>query len=184
MRGSRFDPEFVEYVAGDQRRLQRLAFTLTGSREDADDLVQETLLRMARAWRRIDQRGPQGYAATVMCRLAQRRRLRSLATPRLDTASNPTVEPYAAVDDKLLLRAEIRELPPRQRAVIALRYLCDLTEAQTAAILGCSVGTVKSQTANALRKLASRLAGSGSGHGDEHRLNGTQLKAAQEVHDD
>ncbi len=78
MRGFRFDREFVEYVAGDQRRLQRLAFALTGSREDAEDLVQETLLRLAGGWRRIDQRGPHGYATTVMGRLAQRRHPRGL----------------------------------------------------------------------------------------------------------
>lgn len=183
MRGVRFDPEFAEYVAGDQRRLQRLAFALTGGRADADDLVQETLLRVARAWRRIDQRGPHGYATTVMCRLAQRPRLQSLRVSGLDTASDRAEEPYAAVDDRLVLRAGIRELPSRQRAVIALRYLCDLTEAQTAATLGCSVGTVKSQTAKALHKLTLRLAGSGSDHREEHTLNGTRLNAAQEAPD-
>lgn len=161
VKAARFDPAFVDYVADDQRRLQRLAFALAGGREDADDLVQETLLRVARAWRRIDQRGPHGYATVVMCRLARRWRVR-VPTVRLDDATGVGRDPYPAVDDNLLLRAEIRNLPPRQRAVIALRYLCDLTEAQTAETLGCSVGTVKSQTAKALHRLGTRLGRSGS----------------------
>ena len=149
-------PGFVDYVMADQRRLQAIAYTLTGNRPDAEELVQETLLRVARSWSRIDERGPSGYAATIMCRLARRRRVAVRLLPGLPSQADQH-DPIAVADTRLLVRDAVLVLPPRQRAVIALRYLCDVSEAQTAATLGCSVGTVKSQTAKALRALRERL---------------------------
>lgn len=148
--------DFAEYVAADQRRLQALAYTLTGTREDAEDLVQETLVRVLCAWRRIDSRGPLGYSVTVMCRLAMKRRHRDV---RLAEHDRPTVDPAGGLDTSLMVHGALRQLPPRQRAVIGLRYLCDLTEAQTAAALGCSLGTVKSQSSKAMKSLRLSLTG-------------------------
>lgn len=140
--------DFEEYVSGDVRRLHALAYGLTGNREDAEDLVQEALVRLHLAWSRLDSRGPHGYATTVLCRLATKRRYRRIP---VDPSSGP--ELGATTTTQLVLRSAVRGLPPRQRAVIALRYLCDQTESQTAQILGCSVGTVKSQTSKALHSL-------------------------------
>ena len=147
------DPQFAEYVCADERRLGRLAYTLTGNRQDAEDLVQDTLLRVATHWRTIDSRGPHGYATTIMCRLAMRRRtLRFRSEDRLVDAST-----FEGVDDRLTLIAGMRDLAPRQRAALALRYFCDYSVQQTAEVLGCSTGTVKSQTSKALQALRDRL---------------------------
>ncbi|HET7305789.1 MAG TPA: SigE family RNA polymerase sigma factor [Segeticoccus sp.] len=149
-------PALVTFVAADQRRLQAVAYTLTGNRSDAEDLLQETLLRLVRAWDRIDGRGAAGYAATIMWRLHRRHRMTDRVLHRVpDLPSH--ADHVESTDTRLVLRAAVTSLPPRQRAVIALRYLCDMTEQQTADALGCSVGTVKSQCAKAFATLRTRL---------------------------
>jgi len=149
------DARFAEYVCADERRLGRLAYTLTGHRQDAEDLVQDTLLRVAMHWHRIDERGPHGYATTTMCRLAMRRRTLRFGTeePLVDATT------FDGVDDRLSLIAGMRALAPRQRAVLALRFFCDYSVQKTAKVLGCSTGTVKSQTSKALQALSARLDG-------------------------
>jgi RNA polymerase sigma-70 factor (sigma-E family) len=154
MRDAQFGEGFAAYAESDAPRLQRLAYTLTGWRADAEDLTQDTLLRVGLAWKRIDERGPHAYATTVMCRTAWRSRRRwPFEAQRLVAADDP----YPLVDDAMIVRAEMRKLAPRQRAVLALRYFCDLSERETAAILNCSVGTVKSQSSKALRRLQQAL---------------------------
>ena len=127
-------PGFVEYALADQHRLQAVAYTLTGNRSDAEDLVQQTLLRLARSWARIDERGPHGYAVTFICRLARRRSTLRLLNRVPHLPTGPDL--IGSADTRLMVRATIRQLPPRQRAVVALRYLCDMSEAQTADALG------------------------------------------------
>jgi RNA polymerase sigma-70 factor (sigma-E family) len=118
--------------------------------------VQDTLVRVAAQWGRLDDPAPYAYARTVLYHLAVdgwrrawRRRERS--TGELPEAAAPY--DAALVPDRLALRTALAALPPRQRAVIVLRYYEDLGEAETAAALGCSVNTVKSHHRAALANL-------------------------------
>lgn len=152
--------EFSVYVAARQHALVRTAFLLTGDHHAAQDLVQSALARTYVAWGRIRDKGAaDAYVRRTMLneyhswwRRAWRHRERSTATLP-EHPSEPTDDP-AERDEvwELLLT-----LPPRQRAAIVLRYYEDLTEAQTAHALGCSVGTVKSQTSRGLATLRARL---------------------------
>lgn len=159
MRGAEFGEDFAAWMAADSVRLRRLAGMLGGDRETAQDLLQETLVRVGLAWRRIEDQ-PGGYATTTMSRLAwrmhsRRRRERTelerqAPRERLDSA-------FDRVDDALGLGAAMARLGPRQRAVLVLRYHCDLSEEQIAEQLGCSRGTVKSQAARGLARLRELL---------------------------
>ncbi len=131
--------------------LLRFGRLLTGSDEAGADLVQDALERTLLHWTRLECREhPEGYVRRVMinANISSWRRLRR---ERL-TDELPERGSVDAHRDADLWRA-IAELPPRQRAVIALRYYEDLTEAEVAVVLGCSVGTVKSQSAKAMAKL-------------------------------
>ena len=150
----------VAYLRSEEVRLRRLAHALTRSREDAEDLLQETVVRIGQAWDRIDDRGPGAYATTTMVRLSQRTSERALRRRHLmlAQAADPThAVRTSARTETLMLREAVRSLPPRQRAVVALRYLCDQSIEDTAAALGISPGTVKSQTAKAVRSLSAAL---------------------------
>lgn len=146
--------DFREYVLGRQRALLRTAWLLTGDRGSAEDLVQTALLRAWPHWSRISAgEGPDAYVRRVMVNKAidwRRRRWNGeVPTEQLPEHQDLTPDP----DLPQILVAAVRSLPARQRAVIALRYLDDLSEIETAAALGCAVGTVKSQTAKALTTL-------------------------------
>ena len=164
----RFGEGFEAYAAADMKRLLRLAAMLTGDSDDASDLVQETLVRVGAAWSRVDRnRDPAGYATTVMTRLAwrQRRRRRtelSLLSSRAST--EPADGGFHQVDDAVSLADAMRRLGQRQRAVLVLRFYCDLSEQQIAQLLGCSTGTVKSQSARGLANLRAYLDRRDRGH--------------------
>lgn len=132
--------------------LLRFGYALTGDQQQGADLVQEALARTAAAWPRVLRKDdPEGYVRRVMVnrRTTVWRNLR-----REVLVAEPTEVPYEPADPHDAdLWAALAGLPRRQRAVLVLRYYEDLTEAQTAAVLGCSVGTVKSQNAKALAKL-------------------------------
>ena len=140
-----------------------MAMLLTGhSRADAEDLLQTVLERAYRRWRRICRTGDPGpyvrrmlvNAAVDRWRLLRRRPELPFApdsSPCVATAVGPDMTAVLA-DQDLLWRA-LALLPTGQRAVLVLRYYEDLTEAQTAAVLGCTVGSVKTQTSRALSKL-------------------------------
>ncbi len=157
MRGSGPDAAYEEFVRASTVPLLRVAWLLTGDHHAAQDLVQETHVRMASRWSRIvrDDADPMPYARTVLHRLhVDRWRWRSRRPERLTGA----VPERAAVDrDDPELRATLMTalatLTPRQRAVLVLRFLEDRTEVQTAEVLGCSVSTVKSQARHALGRL-------------------------------
>lgn len=154
-RGSDFD----DFVVGAAAGLQRIAIALTGDRTAAEDLVQDVLVRMYVAWPRIDD--PAAFARRALINASTNRwRLRGRRKEQpLSTAPDPVVsdrsDEHSRRDE--LVRA-ISSLPSRQRAVVVLRFLQDLPEAETAAVLGCSVGTVKSQTSRALTRLRELLA--------------------------
>ena len=142
---------FEEYVAARRSALLRTAYLLTGDAHEAEDLVQTALIKAVPHWSRIADH-PEPYLRTVLAREAvsrwRRRRWREIHTDRVPDA--PVEGPG---DDRLALRQALARLAPRQRAVIVLRYYEDLTEAETARVLGISVGTVKSQARDALARL-------------------------------
>lgn len=143
---------FDTFARARMAALLRFGNVLTGNREEAADLVQEALARTANAWPRlINREDPEGYVRRVMVNrqtTVWKRRRREVLVPEPADRASQSSEPQ----DLDLWRA-LATLPRRQRAVLVLRYYEDLTEAQTAAVLGCSVGTVKSQTFKALAKL-------------------------------
>ena len=147
--------DFDEFVRGTSTRLLRTAVLLTGDRQAAEDLVQEVYERVYVRWRWI-RGGPEPYARKTLTNLVANRWRRKARKPEValaDRHDQPTPDGADGVVVRNQLVAALQTLPPRQRAVIVLRYYEDLTEAQTAEALGCSVGTVKSQASRALDKL-------------------------------
>jgi RNA polymerase sigma-70 factor (sigma-E family) len=150
-------PGLRDYVAARQRALLRSARMLTGDEQLAEDLVQTTLERVWPHWQRVSRdRDPDAYVRKVMVNTYAswwRRKWRgeqpTLELPEITTADDD----YARADLADALRRLLPALPPRQRAVLVLRYYDDLTETATADALGCSVGTVKSQASKALARL-------------------------------
>ena len=151
--------DFTEFVLARSAVLIRLAFVLTGEQDAAEDLLQTALTRAAAHWGRI-QGAPEGYVRQIMYReqidgwRRRARRPQATATPLPDL---PAPDPATSVDARLALEAALRTLPPGKRAVLVLRYLEDLPEAQVAQLLGCSVGTVRSQTHKAIAQLRTVL---------------------------
>ncbi|MEV8638255.1 SigE family RNA polymerase sigma factor [Streptosporangium sp. NPDC051023] len=149
--------EFTDFVAARGSALYRYGYVLTGNAEDAADLTQEALARLGDAWSRIRKKDdPEGYVRTTMARLhiSLWRRLRK---ERLVAA----VPEAAYTDDypgETGLWNELKGLPPKQRAVLVLRYYEDLPDDEIAGLLGISRGTVRSQAARALDKLRVRVA--------------------------
>lgn len=148
-------PDYAVYVTERSPRLLRTAYLLCRDWGQAEDLLQTALVKAWRAWRRIgDDPDPYVYRILVNTHASwMRRRWRGeRPTDALPEASDPADEIGAAAD-KAVLWAALGRLPHGQRAAVVLRYFEDLSEPQVAAILGCSVGTVKSQTSKALAKL-------------------------------
>ena len=147
---------FEEFVTARRTALLRTAYLLTGSHADAEDLVQSALIKTVPHWKRIADR-PEPYVRAVLARESvsrwRRRRWRETSTDALP--EHPTAGPD--VDGRLALRTALGSLAPRQRAVIVLRYYEDLTEKDTAAVLGIAVGTVKSQARDGLARLRELL---------------------------
>lgn len=145
------EDEFTEWAAGAQRRLLRSAYLLTGDLHRAEDLVQEALVKVALRWPRLHGSNPTAYASTIIVRdnISWWRRHRDVATPSVRQLAEISTDPEAA----LVIRRALDRLTPKQRAVVVLRHFDDLSEQDTAAALGVSVGTVKSQNAAALARL-------------------------------
>ena len=146
---------FEEFVASSGRRLLRTAYLLVGDRLHAEDLVQTALERTARRWTKISGT-PEAYARTVLANLATDRWRRFASRPREQFTAPPergSADPATAVVVRDALMSAMRELTRRQRAVLVLRYFDDLTEAETAAALSITIGTVKSTTSRSLDRL-------------------------------
>ncbi|HEV8220484.1 MAG TPA: SigE family RNA polymerase sigma factor [Streptosporangiaceae bacterium] len=152
MSGSR-DTEYTEYVTARLSSLRRLAAVLCGGDwQRADDLVQSTLAKLYVHWGRVRAADhADAYARSVLVREFIHER-RSGWAKRVSLSGQVIDGPAAAVDQDAVLdlRAAVAALPARQRATLVLRFYCDLNVDQSAAVLGCSPGTVKSQTARAL----------------------------------
>jgi RNA polymerase sigma-70 factor (sigma-E family) len=141
---------FDEFVLSRSPALLRTAFLLVRDEGRAEDLLQTSLTKAWFAWGRVED--PEAYVRRVMVTTSASwwRRRWTLERPS-DQIPERTSGPGPARDQDLWVA--IGHLPPRQRAVVVLRYLEDRTEADTADLLGCSVGTVKSQCSKALTKL-------------------------------
>ena len=160
--------EFRDWVAARSGALLRTATLLTGDRSSAEDLLQTALAKTYLSWGRLRRReAVDAYCRRVMVTTyaawwrrrwrgevpTERAALMRFRFPRDGDAEHPAPDPYAAVADGATLRAALDRLPRRMRAVVVLRYWEDLPEAEVADLLGCSVGTVKSQASRALAKL-------------------------------
>jgi RNA polymerase sigma-70 factor (sigma-E family) len=150
--------DFDQFVRDSSPRLLRMAYLLIGDRGHAEDVVQTALLQVALKWRRI-RGAPAPYARRTVVNLAKNHWRDRVRRPHESTA---TIEPcYAPPEADVMLQQlllpAVMDLPVRQRAVLVLRYFQDLSVEQTADALGCSTGTVKSQTHHALNKLREAL---------------------------
>jgi RNA polymerase sigma-70 factor (sigma-E family) len=157
----RDEQEFVEYATAAQARLRRTAYLICGDWDHASDIVQEALIRVYVAWPRIERKGGvNAYARRCVVNVAidLGRRRSSTELPTLhEVMDRSTGNVDLDVPGRAALMDALRELAPRQRACVVLRYFEDLTVADTAHLLGCSEGTVKSQTARALASLRRHL---------------------------
>ena len=158
------DADFEAWMVARQTWLHRVAFLICGDQHTADDLTQATLAKLYLSWDRIEDHGRlDAYARRTLInehRSGWRRpfRRRELSVERLPEGGaygEHRDAPDEGVHDALW--AGVRLLPERQRAVLVLRYYEELSEAETAATLGVSVGTVKSQCSKALHKLRTDL---------------------------
>jgi len=144
---------FDEFVAGRYAALLRTAYLLTGNHHDAEDLVQVALVKAVGVWRRIAD-DPEPYVRRILVNENisrwRRHRGREVVT---DVPGGERPGRAEALDDRLDLAAALARLTPKQRTVLVLRYYEDRTEQQTAALMGVAVGTVKSQTRDALAAL-------------------------------
>jgi RNA polymerase sigma-70 factor (sigma-E family) len=147
--------DFSAFAVSRWPGLVRLAFGLTGDRWAAEDIAQVTLARAYVAWRRVRRADdPDAYLRRILINASNRRFRRHRVAEQPGDLPETAVEgPADLVGERAALLAALRQLPPRQRAVIMLRYWEDLTDAQIAAALGCSPGTVRSQLSRALAKL-------------------------------
>lgn len=150
---------FEEYAGGAWPSLYRYAYLLTGSHADAEDLAQQTLLKAYGAWSKVVRAdSPTAYVRRTLTNtyLSQKRPKAS----RLEVLTDEPPESRAAppgTEDRMLLWPHVKSLPPRQRAVVVLRYYEDLSEQQIADVLGCSTGNVKSTAHRALKALRAAL---------------------------
>lgn len=157
--GARRDAEFSAYLAARQGSLLRTAYLLTGDRHQAEDLVQTAFAKLYLAWDRVhDRESVDGYVRRILVnennsvwRRAWKRR--EVATEHLP--ESPSRDTYDE-GRSAALWALVQTLPRKARAVVVLRYYEELSEAETADVLGISVGTVKSQASRALATLRER----------------------------
>src|SRR5215472_6290692 len=159
MRVREAEVSFEEFVYVRSGSLLRTALLLTGQNQaEAEDLLQLSLERAYRHWPRVCRSGdPERYVRGILANASAdrwRRLARRAEQPLPATGADAALpDPAAAVADRDYLLRALAALPPRQRAVLVLRYFDDLSEAETAQMLGCSLGTVKSQAARGLARL-------------------------------
>ncbi len=155
--GQTRDADFSEYFAARVQRFRRLAFGMCGDWHGAEDLVQATFIQLYRRWRRIRPDTVDAYARRILLNLFLSRRRkhgRELVTSAPpDRAAPPGYDSHDRID----LERVLSGLTPRQRAMVVLRFLEDLSIAEVASLLGIAEGTVKSQTARGVEALRAVL---------------------------
>ncbi|MHB8691077.1 MAG: SigE family RNA polymerase sigma factor [Solirubrobacteraceae bacterium] len=156
--------DFDRFVAGNAASLLRTAYLISGDLHEAEDLVQEALIKTAKRWHRVSRMEQRAaYTRRILVNLAldgstKRGRRRIELADELDDPERPSdrgslnghAEQIGTRDE--LVKA-LATLPPRQRAVLVLRYFLDLPEAEVASVLDCSLGTVKSTASRGLARL-------------------------------
>ncbi|MFF7163091.1 SigE family RNA polymerase sigma factor [Streptomyces sp. NPDC008086] len=151
------EAQFQEFVRARWSHLVRTAYLLTGDAHHAEDLTQTALAKAYRSWRRVSRADhPEAYVRRMLVscnsdRFRKRRVAESLTAAPPDTPGRE--QGFADVDERGALLDALAQLPPKQRAVVVMRYWEDLSEAEVAEVLGCSTGTVKSQASKGLAKL-------------------------------
>jgi RNA polymerase sigma-70 factor (sigma-E family) len=172
--------QFEEFMASRWPGLVRLAFGLTGDRWLAEDLAQTALASAYAAWWRVSRADdPDAYVRRILINASKsrfrRHRLSEQPSEPDDLPDPEVADPATDVGERSALLTALAELPPRQRIVVVLRYVEDMTDTQVGALLGCSAGTVRSQAARGLAKLraSERLA--------EADSSGTAKPRQQEV---
>jgi RNA polymerase sigma-70 factor (sigma-E family) len=152
--GGRAD-EFAEYFAARFDSARRIAYALCGNWTEAEEISQTAFVKLYTAWHRVRPETIDAYLRTILTRtfLDGRRRGRGRTRSMADVPDSEVPAEAERVDEREALLAALRAVPPRQRAVLVLRYLQDLSVEQTAATMRCSVGTVKGQTARGLDAL-------------------------------
>ncbi|WP_422736259.1 SigE family RNA polymerase sigma factor [Micromonospora sp. WMMD729] len=148
---------FHDFVVHRTAALSRTAYLLTGDHQLAEDLVQTALARTYRHWRRVRHGNPEAYVRRVMYhqQVSWWRRRRIVERLEAEPTERADADHSETTTLRLTLAAALNHLTPRQRAVIVLRYYEDLTEAQVAEALGCSIGTVKRHAHDGLSRLRS-----------------------------
>jgi len=158
--------EFDRFVTDNTDGLLRAAYLIVWDLQDAEDLVQETLLKVARRWPRVRRmEHPIAYARRILVNIAldgsARRSRHRLELTGEEPPDRPGDAAASGERDEITLHDELlnalAQLPPRQRSVIVLRYFLDLPEAEVAAALKCSLGTVKSTASRGLARLEQTL---------------------------
>jgi RNA polymerase sigma-70 factor (sigma-E family) len=155
------EEEFRRFVQARWQALVRTAYLLTGDQGRAEDLVQQTLVKVHRRWDHISRDettgGPYAYTRAALANESaswwRRRRVAETLGDVPAHADRATGDAYAAYDTRDELARAVLALPPRMRAVVVLRYFDDLSEAATAEALGMSLGSVKSQASRGLDRL-------------------------------
>ncbi len=147
------EPEFGDFVLARRPALLRFALALSGNPADAEDLVQSALTKTAVRWRSVRRETADAYVRKAIVRLHINRWRSPLSRERVGATPPDRAVPAEDLETRQVVWAALAQLPPRQRAVIVLRYYEDLSEADIAAVLGCSPGTVKSQASKAMARL-------------------------------
>jgi RNA polymerase sigma-70 factor (sigma-E family) len=156
------EADFRNFATSNLRQLRRTAFLLCGDWHHADDVVQTVLTKLYTNWNKIQRRERvDAYVRTMIVRATFDRRRRFAWRRELTSAEPPEtpIDDNHHVEDRMVLIDALAKMPPRQRAVLVLRFWDDLDVTDTAAALGCSEGTVKSQTARGLTNLRALLEG-------------------------
>jgi len=156
----RDDDEYVEFATAVQPQLRRTAYLMCGDWHRASDLAQEALIKVYVAWPRLQRRDAlHAYARKTLVSVAidQGRKRSSKELPTAEHPDRSVGDFTAELDDRNELMSALRQLPPRQRACVVLRYFEDLPVGAVAEALGCSEGNVKSQTSRALDTLRRNL---------------------------
>ncbi|GAA1167905.1 SigE family RNA polymerase sigma factor [Ornithinimicrobium humiphilum] len=150
------DPAYTEFVLARQARLRRVAYLLCGDAALAEDLLQEALIALASRWESVDN--PDAFVRRVIYRQrvsSWRKQRHEVVRDELPDRGVPDGADDRARDQEV--HDALRALPPRQRAALVLRYFEDLTEAQTAEVMGVRLGTVKSLSHQAVARMRAEL---------------------------
>jgi RNA polymerase sigma-70 factor (sigma-E family) len=156
----RGETDYREFASARATQLFRLAFLMCGDWHEAEDLVQTTLASLFVAWSRVRRRGSMDtYARRVLVNafISQRRLKRSRETPTAQFAE--VRAPAVDADLRVTLVAALRQLPPRSRAVVVLRYLEDHSIESVAGLMDATPAAVKSLNARGLAQLRELLSG-------------------------